>query len=379
MLSVRPTPDDRSRPMLDAPRPDFDQLHLNLVKLPYLQYHAAVGAGAVIARTAAIIGRSECGAGLTLRDYATLRADGEHIRIGDNAYFGERATAHIADAKTGATIGDDVTVARFALVHACSLGDRVVVGEGVAVMDGAVIGDDAVIAADSIVSPGKKLAGGWLYRGVPAQPVREITPAEARAAAHSIRQGNPQPAVQSVVLPALSGADPEAGANGFERAVVRGSRSPTSYIAPTALLAGDVDLGDDAGIYFGCVVDAHDGRIVIGARTNVQDNAFLITSSARGALVLGIGATIGHNVQMGSGRFGDDALIGMMSRVEDDVVVEDGGCIAGGAWVERGTVVKAGWIWAGRPARPFRELRPAERTEFARGRDIYVEYGSVYR
>src|SRR5437773_7445225 len=133
----------------------------------------------------------------------------------------------------------------------------------------------------------------------------------------------------------------------------RHPRSRTSYVAPNAGVAGDVELQDDAGIYFGCLVDAHDGRIVIGARTNVQDNSFLITSKARGDLVFGVGVTVGHNVQMGSGTFGDDCLVGMLSRVGDGVIVEPGGCIAAGAWVEPPTVVQAGWIWAGRPARAF--------------------------
>jgi carbonic anhydrase/acetyltransferase-like protein (isoleucine patch superfamily) len=66
-------------------------------------------------------------------------------------------------------------------------------------------------------------------------------------------------------------------------------------------------------------------------------------------------------------------------RVGDRVVVERGGCIAAGAWVEPGTVVPAGWIWAGRPARAFRQLKPAEREEFARARDIYVTYSRDYR
>ena len=69
----------------------------------------------------------------------------------------------------------------------------------------------------------------------------------------------------------------------------------------------------------------------------------------------------------------------MGSRVGDGVIVERGGCIGAGAWVEPGTVVPAGWIWAGRPARAFRELKPAERVEFARARDIYVGYSSDYR
>ena len=105
----------------------------------------------------------------------------------------------------------------------------------------------------------------------------------------------------------------------------------------------------------------------------MQDNSILATDRARGDLVLGAGVTIGHNVELGSGTIGDDALIGMGSRVGDGVVVERGGCIGAGAWVEPGTVVPAGWIWAGRPARAFRELKPAERAEFARARDIYVD------
>ena len=111
----------------------------------------------------------------------------------------------------------------------------------------------------------------------------------------------------------------------------------------------------------------------------MQDNSILATDRERGDLVLGAGVTIGHNVQLGSGTIGDDALIGMGSRVGNRVVVERGGCIGAGAWVEPGTLVPAGWIWAGRPARAFRELKPAERTEFARARDIYVAYSSDYR
>jgi len=152
-----------------------------------------------------------------------------------------------------------------------------------------------------------------------------------------------------------------------------------AFVAPTAIVAGDVAMRADASVFFGCAVCAGDGRIVIGARTNVQDNCILETDRRRGDLVLGKGVTIGHNVEIGSGAIDDDALIGMGSRVGDGVVVERGGCIGAGAWVEPGTRVQAGWIWAGRPARPFRALKPEERAEFARARDIYVVYSNDYR
>ncbi|HVO89521.1 MAG TPA: gamma carbonic anhydrase family protein [Casimicrobiaceae bacterium] len=352
------------------------------MQLPYRQYTCVLGESPRLADSAAAIGRTSAGARLTLLEYATVRADGEFIRIGRDAWLAERATVHIVDGQIGTTIGDEVTVGRYALVHACTLGNRVVVGEGAAVMDGAMVGDDVVVAADSIVAPGKQLPGGWLYQGVPAQPLRQIAPSEAAAIARSIRDGAPDDIVRSAVLPPLSVRaflPAGAGAGPLHSWLGRSPHIGAAYVAPTAAVIGKVELRDDAGIYFGCVVSAGDGRIVIGPRTNVQDNSFLITSAARGDLVLGAGITIGHNVQMRSGRFGDDALIGMMSRLEDDVVVEAQGCVAAGAWVASGTVVKSGWIWAGRPARAFRELRPAERVQFARGRDVYIGYGAAYR
>ena len=347
------------------------------MKLCYRHFEPELGAGAVVADTAAVIGRMVAGARLTIRPYATVRADGEHIRIGADVYFGEHATAHIVDARVGTAIGDAVTVARYGVVHGCTLAAHVVVGEGAVVMDGASVGAGAVIAADSIVSPGKRLVGGWLYEGVPAQPMREISGAEGAAIASSIRIGNPSALARSQVMPPVS---VEATMRRSKRPVSRAeSRAMTSYVAPTVRMTGDVRMGDDSGVYFGCVVDAGDGHVVIGPRSNVQDNSFLLTSRSRGALVLGVGVTVGHNVQMGSGTFNDDCLVGMLSRVADGVIVEAGACIAAGAWVEPGTVVKAGWIWAGRPARPFREIRSAERAEFARGRDVYIEYGAAYR
>src|SRR5262245_9747556 len=143
------------------------------MKLRYLDFESAVAEPSAIAETAAVIGRLKAGVHLTMRACATLRADGEHIQIGDNVYFGEHATVHIVDAKIGTVVGNDVTIGRYGVVHGCTLGDHVVIAEGAAVLDGASVGPFAVIASDSIVPPRKRLAGGLLYAGVPAQPMRE--------------------------------------------------------------------------------------------------------------------------------------------------------------------------------------------------------------
>lgn len=350
--------------------------------LDYLQYKPDLGADAQVAERGAVIGRSRVGARASFGDYATVRADGENIRIGANAWFGEHATVHIADQVLGAVVGDDVTVARYGLVHACTLGDGVVIGESSVVMDGASVGAHALIAADSVVPPRKNLPGGFVYAGHPAKAMREIVRDELAGCARALRSGDAPAELASAHLPAWPAvvqALPQHSGGPLHALHGRSPRIARAYVAPTAIVAGDVELADDASIFFGCAVCAGDGRIVIGPRTNVQDNSILATDRQRGDLVLGTGVTIGHNVQLGSGTIADDALIGMGSRVGDHIVVEQGACIGAGAWVEPGTVVPAGWIWAGRPARAFRELKPAERAEFARARDIYVGYSSDYR
>ena len=349
--------------------------------LDYLQFSPSIGEGLRVDDYAALIGRTTLGPRATLREYATVRADGEAIRIGADAWFGPHATAHIADQIRGSIIGDAPTIGRYGVAHACTLGDGVVIGECSVVMDDASVGSHAVVAADSVVPPRKELAGGYLYAGHPAKPVRAVTQSEAKAFADALRSGEPPPELASRRVPdwaKLVGelADRSAGAI---VAHGRASRGANAFIAPTAIVKGDVDLCDDASIFFGCAVFAGDARIEIGARTNVQDNCVLATDRLRGDLLLGAGVTIGHNVELGSGTIEDDALVGMGARVGDNVVVEKGGCIGAGAWVEPNTRVRAGWIWAGRPARAFRALKPEERAEFARARDIYIAYSSDYR
>lgn len=342
--------------------------------LPYRDYQPAHGGRALIDDRAALIGRTRAGADLVLRSLATVRADGESITIGDDVFFDERATVHIADGLIPSAIGNQVTIGKYALVHACTLEDGVVVGDAAVVMDDARVGAYAVIAAGSLVPPRKVLAGGFLYEGNPAAPVRAITRDEAAQFANAIRAGTAREPVLGTGLPPL--ALPE-----IERALAGGAtpRVHNAYVAPTAVVVGDVVVHPDAGIFFGCIVAAGDGRIEIGAGTNIQDNSLLVTNRARGDLVIGAGVTVGHNARLGSAQIGDDALVGMGAEVGDHVVLEAGGCIGARSYVEPGTIIESGWIWAGRPARRFRELKAAERQAFARFRDVYIGYSSAYR
>lgn len=341
--------------------------------LPYLQYRPALELPYALAPTAAVAGRVSAGPGLVLRDCATLRADGEAIRIGREAYFAERSTVHIVDGRLPAVIGDGATIGRYALVHACTLGEGVVVGDAAVVMDGAEVGSQTLIAPGALIAPRKQLDGGALYAGNPAVRVRDLAPGELAAASRAIRDGADSPLVRDADLPPLDNR----GYAGMGH--VPAVRPAKAFVAPTAVILGDVDLADDAGVYFACAVVAGGAQITIGEGTNVQDNALLVTDAARGDLAIGRGVTIGHNVRIGAVTIGDDALIGMGATLGDGVVVEAGACVGGRALVLPGTVVKSGWIWAGRPARAFREIRPDDRAGFARAAEVYVRYTRAYR
>ncbi|MEP7208003.1 MAG: gamma carbonic anhydrase family protein [Casimicrobiaceae bacterium] len=342
--------------------------------IPYLQYLPIQAGHADIADSAALIGRTRAGSGLVLRALATLRADGESITIGDDVFFDKRATVHIADSVLATKVGNEVTVGKFALVHACTLEDGVVVGDAAVVMDDAFVGAYAVIAAGALVAPRKKLPGGFLYAGNPAGPVRAISRDEARQWAAAMRRDAASEPVLETDIPPDVLADMELALAGAAR-----PQCADAYVAPTACVVGDVAIGAEAGVYFGCVVAAGDGRIEIGSGTNIQDNSVLVTNRARGELRIGAGVTVGHNTRIGAGTIGDDALVGMGAELADGVTVQAGGCVGARAQVESGTVVESGWIWAGRPARAFRPLKPAERALFAGFRDVYIRYASAYR
>ena len=142
------------------------------------------GQGSWVDESAQVIGDVVMGADCSVWPCAVIRGDMHQIRIGDRVSVQDNAVLHIThDSRFnpggyGLTIGNDVTIAHQAMLHGCSLGSRVMVGMQAMVMDGAVIEDDVILAAGSLVPPGKRLRAGWLYRGRPAEPVRELSEEE---------------------------------------------------------------------------------------------------------------------------------------------------------------------------------------------------------
>ncbi|ARU54154.1 MAG: gamma carbonic anhydrase family protein [Pseudomonadales bacterium] len=136
--------------------------------------------------SAVVIGDVEIGADSSIWPLTVVRGDMHRIRIGQRTSIQDGSVLHIthaSDFNPGGfplTIGDDVTVGHKALLHGCTIGNRVLVGMGAIIMDGAVVEDDVIIGAGTLVPPGKTLESGYLYMGSPAKRIRPVTEKERR-------------------------------------------------------------------------------------------------------------------------------------------------------------------------------------------------------
>jgi carbonic anhydrase/acetyltransferase-like protein (isoleucine patch superfamily) len=123
-----------------------------------------------------------------------------------------------------------------------------------------------------------------------------------------------------------------------------------AYVAPGAVLAGDVRLGARASVWFGCVLRSEVEAITIGEDSNVQDLSVVHTDPGS-PVVLGDRVTVGHRVVLHGCTVEDDALIGMGAVVLNGAVIGRGAVIAAGAVVTAGTVVPEMSLYAGVPAK----------------------------
>lgn len=155
--------------------------------------------------------------------------------------------------------------------------------------------------------------------------------------------------------------------------------APSAFIAPTATVIGDVEIGEDAGIWFGCIIRGDVNIIRIGARTNIQDGSIIHVSKDGQGTFIGDDVTLGHMVLLHACTLQSGCFIGMHATIMDDCVVETGGMLAAGALLTPGKRIGAGQLWAGSPARPLRDVGDAERAVIARTIPRYVGLAKEYR
>ncbi len=150
------------------------------------------------------------------------------------------------------------------------------------------------------------------------------------------------------------------------------------FLAPSAVITGDVELGDDVSFWFHTVARGDVNWIRIGAGTNVQDGTVLHVSYDTFPLDIGEGVVIGHSAVVHGCTIEDGALIGIGARVLDGATVERGAQIGAGAVVTPGTRIPAGQLALGIPARVARPLSSEEQREIERIRDRYVGMKDEY-
>lgn len=138
----------------------------------------SIGSGVFVADSASVIGDVSLGDECGIWFGAVLRGDEMPIRLGARTNVQDNGVVHITAGKSGTTIGDDVTIGHSAIVHACTIGHRVMVGMGAIVLDEAAIGHDCLIAAGSLVTPRTVIAPRSFVMGHPAKVVRKVTDAE---------------------------------------------------------------------------------------------------------------------------------------------------------------------------------------------------------
>jgi gamma-carbonic anhydrase len=143
----------------------------------YLRRKPKLGKGVYIARGAVVLGDVTLGSHASVWYNAVLRGDINRIAVGHHTNIQDNAVLHLAD-EFPCVIGNYVTVGHSAIVHACTVGDEVLVGMGAVILDGAKIGKQSIIGAKALVTQGMIVPPGSLVLGSPAKVVRKLTAKE---------------------------------------------------------------------------------------------------------------------------------------------------------------------------------------------------------
>ena len=154
---------------------------------------------------------------------------------------------------------------------------------------------------------------------------------------------------------------------------------PTAFVAPTAVLIGDVEVGEESSIWFGAVLRGDDPThgIRVGARASVQDNCVLHVS-ARGPTIVGDEATIGHGAVFESCEIRRGALIGMNAVILHGAVIGEAALVAALSVVPEGMEVPPRTLVAGAPARVRKTLEGESAGWIANSARHYVELSRRY-
>jgi len=153
---------------------------------------------------------------------------------------------------------------------------------------------------------------------------------------------------------------------------------PSAFIAQSAAVIGDTHVGEESGIFYGCVVRGDVNEIRIGKRTNIQDLTMIHCAELGQGCYLGDDITVGHSAVLHACKVEDRALIGIQACVMDDAIVEQGAMVAAGSLVTPGKIVKANEVWAGSPAKKLRDINDKDLGFLEVNRKRYMRLAAEY-
>ncbi|HYZ33909.1 MAG TPA: gamma carbonic anhydrase family protein [Crenalkalicoccus sp.] len=154
---------------------------------------------------------------------------------------------------------------------------------------------------------------------------------------------------------------------------------PRAFVAPTAAVIGDVEIGEGTSIWYHCVLRGDTNFIHIGARTNIQDGTIIHVNAGTQATRIGDDVTVGHAAIVHACTLLDRAFVGMGATVLDDAVIEEGGVLAAGSVLPPGKRIGRNELWMGNPAKLVRVLTEEQRASFDRPAPHYVELAGRHR
>ena len=175
---------------------------------------------------------------------------------------------------------------------------------------------------------------------------------------------------------------PDSLPTGHPGIAARLKKGPTihssAWVVPGATVLGDVVLEEESSVWYGAVLRGDINRIIIGPRSNVQDNAVIHVDTGY-PTILGELVTVGHTAVVHACKIDNEVLVGMGSIILDDVEVGARSIIGANALVTMGMKIPPGSLVLGSPAKIRRELTLDEQKDIARWACSYVETSKQYR
>jgi gamma-carbonic anhydrase len=156
--------------------------------------------------------------------------------------------------------------------------------------------------------------------------------------------------------------------------------APDVYVAGTAVIIGDVEIGEESSIWHHVLIRGDVNYIRIGERTNIQDGTVVhVSRTAGGKTIIGSDITIGHQALIHACELQDHAFVGMKAMVMDNAVIESYGMLAAGGLLPPGKIIKSRELWMGAPAKFVRMLTDEDLARMAENAEEYRQVSRRYQ